>query len=282
MACDHSSRSRQEARSRISVPLQPRGDARELRAALRDGLAGLQYGEGEGLRCVLLGQRPVRSDIENLLLYNIDGSGGRSAAASSISFEQASALDDWEYTYAYHVVPPGTGFAHHTHRRVAAEIRSIAVPDGPRDRLLDRVWLAFKEHGDVRVQTDPVAPLALRLRLAMPHRPRSGIAGFIKGLFDGVVAGLAVDEGSSHGSVNRLAVRCGRSPEEICALLGTAPAPLGATRLLAERGAASVDWHPPDDLLVAGSLRLVAAHAPQMTLEGELLEVDPAVSTPRT
>lgn len=260
-------------RSRTAVRFEACGDALELRAALRSGLEGLRYGPREGLSCVLYGALPARADVENLLLYNIDSSGGRSAGAAQISFEQVPSRGDWPYTYAYRVSPPTTGFAHYAEHRVIARVGPAVVADGSSDRLLDRVWLAVNAQDAVRALAEPRGPLALRLRVALPRRPNRGIAGMIKGIFDGVVAALAVDAGSSTESITRLAARHGFSFDEIAGFLRAGPAPLGATRLLDARGATSVHWRPPDDQLVAGALALVERPAARLTLEGELIEV---------
>jgi hypothetical protein len=238
----------------------------------------LRFLPGEGLSSVLYGERPARADIENLLLYNIDSSGGRFAAAASVHFEQAPPLAGWPFTYAYRVARPEAAFVCYAPTRVVATIGPAAIVDGPPERLLESVCLAVKSADAVRVSAPAGAPLALRLRVALPRRPRSGIGGLVKGVFDGVVAGMAVDAGSSDVSIERLAARCLRPAEEVAGLLRAGAAPLGSARLLMERGPTSVHWYPPDDQLVAGSLSLEPAPAPRLTVEGDLIEVAPSSS----
>jgi hypothetical protein len=247
------------------LPYEPRTPAQlELRSELRERLRRLACRDDEVLHASFFGAKPANADVENLLLYNVDDSGGAFAGAGrGIRFELSPReLPNAAHAFAwlYRPVPRAAGFALWTPGETIAAWPAVAL-----ERPLDRaaVWLSFRTAvgGELRSH-----PGSFGVRVAL--RPGDGGAvappRLVKPLLDGIVAALeAHGDGTTIGAVSdRLAAATGAAPEEIERLLADASAaPLGVVPRLAHLRAGGVQLTPADDRCVAAEVLVDAAAA---------------------
>jgi hypothetical protein len=116
--------------------------------ALRLLVAQLRPTAGEILHATFVGDKPGNSDIENLVLYNIDAS--KMAGRNGIRFEAGAAVPpakdalDYKYYYRYEFQPAAGG------SRQWCEVRELASFDWTDlggfagERKVAQVWLALR------------------------------------------------------------------------------------------------------------------------------------------
>lgn len=229
--------------STAMLSFEPRGWQRDLRTALRAGLADLATGHG------LIGRVWDRDgrcdDLENALMYNIGPGLYRSHLAGGLWFrrEKAPFLGEppaltsgpiaahYEYAHAAaDIFPSNAGLAEATTFEVAIH-RPVTVLS---------VWRA------ARAVLEPLALTGLPLRVGCWVRvPLSFTTSDLKPFLDGVVAALhSADDPST-----RLALEGWGIDAPALDRLATWPAPLGhRTRLIAGT-ATRRNWNPADDRL---------------------------------
>jgi hypothetical protein len=260
-----------------------------LRTEIREGLACLSANPTESLSAVFFGTKPARADVENLVLYNVDGSGGSfaSAARFGVRFELATRappppdLTTYAYAYRYELAPSVKPLEHWRERRTLASWDWVDLGSLTVAKRVEQVWLALRraslEHADAPRATD--APFAVRLTLRPPAGMGATLATLIKPLFDGTICALQAH--TDRSTVADLASRLSRTlhapPQEIQALLtDETRAVLGSARRLLHARGAGVAWAPADDLCHAGEI--LAAHARGSTwqIAGKVTELIPA------
>lgn len=258
---------------------------REIRANLRSRLKKLVAQEGEVLHASYAGPRHAASDVENLLLYNIDmdGVSFRRSAAHGVRFEvapkplrSAPSGADFSCSYAYRIVPANDGFKHWQAGRELVRFANVEI-GGPGGPLLGRTWLAL-HRADAHVASgalEDFTPFAVRLSV----RGEANVShpAMVKSLIDGTVAAF-----QGHGdlaSLGELARRVGRSLEvsadEVRALLERRErAALGVRKQLLWPWRDVVQWNPGDHLCLAGEVSSDGPAAGLM-LSGEITEIAP-------
>jgi len=108
-------------------------DQRELRAELRSRIGRLTAGPNEVLHATFAGPRHPGSDVENLLLYNVDMDGGcfRANAAHGLRFELGQAGIDQapdagsSCSYTYRLSQRDAGFLNWAPVRVLARFEHV-------------------------------------------------------------------------------------------------------------------------------------------------------------
>jgi hypothetical protein len=259
-------------------------DQRRIRSELRSRLSRLVAREGEVLHASFAGPRHPGSDIENILLYNVDMDGGsfRSSARRGVRFEVAPAAlrkppsgAEFDCAYAYRFTSVDNGFAHWKIGRDFARFEGVMINAG-NGSLLSRTWFAL-HRATVQVAGEPnevSAPFAVRLSVRGLDASSPAV---VKSLVDGVVAGLQVhgDESSLGEVSRRVGVSLGLEPQEIARLLTRRErAVLGVRGKLLWPWRDVVQWNPGDDLCLAGQL-LSDEAATQPTVSGSVSEIKP-------
>lgn len=260
-------------------------DQRRARSELRSRLSRLVAKEGEVLQASYAGPRHPGSDVENLLLYNVDMNGAcfRRCATHGVRFEVASGglrepalRAGFSCAYAYRLVPANRDFEHWKVRRELARFDGVSVPAAP-GSLLGRTWLAL--HGaepDLAPKPiEPAIPFAVRLTVHGADAPVSSPT-VVKSLIDGTVAAF-----QAHGDpltrdeiAYRIADSLGVGRRDAAHLL-TRPerAVLGVRPRLAWPWRDGVQWNPGDDFCLAGEV-LAAAGSEQWVLSGRVVEIE--------
>jgi hypothetical protein len=259
------------------VPFEATGVDRELRSALRAALDGLDVGPDGVLSATYWGDRHRRSDIENVVLYNVDDTGRRFGSGRGIRFEHATGRRpdpdgrSWPCSYGYRLAPVG-GYGSWSAVEVLAEWSAVTVAVGPGRPSVAGTWLALRQARLSESRTVGAGPVALELQVGAPAGVR--LPPLVKPLIDGVVSALATDDGSPQEAVGRLARALGLDVGIARDLLTVPNAPFGRHRLLALRGA-GLQWQPPDDLLVAGEVLRSTGRGTDVTVAGRLVAVRP-------
>jgi hypothetical protein len=175
-------------------------ELRELRVQLRAQLRRLTLARGEVLHAVFAGAKAPGSDVENVLLYNVDDSGGAFAAArDGLRFELATPPlrrppEDVvaSATYLYHPMPPtGKPFVQWRPGRALASFEAVDLGAFPAAKRLEQIWLAIHRHGQVATDEQPFgpAPFGVRLTISAPGASPA-VAPLVKPVIDGVVCAL--------------------------------------------------------------------------------------------
>lgn len=278
--------------SNTYIPFEPlTDDQRAAREALRLRVRSLAAAPDEILHARYAGPRPANMDVENLVLYNIDGTAGgcfQPGTRHGVRFEMAEALHSdppsgrrYAHSYQYGLTSPGSSLSHWRRVRPLASFSAADLGDFKSAKRLEQVWFAIH---DVTVATvgarmAPTERFAVFLTLSHPSTKSGGAnPELVKALVDGTVA--AFQSHSDFASVDEIAARLapitGQPASRIKqALLDDSRAVLGADTLVYLRGT-GVQWNPADHLCVAGQVQMVGQHVPgtTWTLSGEIHAVE--------
>lgn len=256
----------------------------QARARLRTALAGLTAGPGEVLHAWYSGPRPPNSDVENLVLYNID-SGGSSvirASTSGVRFELDSRRPDRgaRCLYRYRVVStedpliswqPGPCLA----RFAGAELGAFLS-----EHRLAQTWMAVhgaaaETHG---LPSASEGPFGIYLDLEAPPSARPGVRPeLLKALIDGVVSAFQahLDKTTVLDMASRIANEINVDPYDVTTrLLASDRAVLGSRHSLVHSRGKGVQWNPSDHLCVAG--QVLRHPGDRWRLSGEIYLLAPA------
>lgn len=259
----------------------------KLRDEIRTRLRRLKPKPDEVLHATFLGTKHPAADVENLVLYYIDDSGGvfASAARFGLRFELGARTPvspsgkDYSYGYRYGLVPRSAGFRHWCPGRQLAAWDWLELGGLSGPKKLEQVWLAMARTAvDVASPVRSVeTPFALRLVLRPPRGKPALVAALVKGLLDGIVCAFQAQTDRTNISelANRISKTVVRHPDEIEALLlNQEKAVLGSVPRLVHLRGEGVIWAPADDLCVACEL-IVESRASVSTwqMKGEILEV---------
>jgi hypothetical protein len=259
------------------------------RAELRRRVRLLHAGDGEILDASYAGPKPTNADVENLVLYNIDTSGGcfRPGASHGVSFEMAPGarhaplLGDFACSYRYRLVRPGSELACWRTERTLADFADADLRHFPAVRRLEQVWLAIHRAKAVVAGQRIAAgtPFAVFLTLAHPRAmPVAADPELVKALIDGAVAAFQAhgDRATLSEVAHRVATATELAAGTVVAMLADDHrAVLGVPGKLAHLRGSGVQWNPGDRVSMAGQVTCERADQNTWTLAGEIRELRP-------
>lgn len=238
-------------------------DQREARAILRGALARLSAESGQVLHAWFAGPKPPNSDVENLVLYNVDAGGASliDACCFGVRFE----LDSQNYEsgascrYRYRLVPSTEPLS--SWRLGPRLVRFVGVDlgeFGPRHRLA-KTWMAIHNApAEVEQQLTPIdGAFGVFLDLEAPASVSGIKPELVKPLVDGVICAFQahLDESTVTDMASRIANDIQAAQEKVSKyLLAADRAVLGARLRLVHQRGAGVQWSPSDHLCVAGQV----------------------------
>jgi hypothetical protein len=259
-------------------------DQKRIQTELRSRIRKLDPKPGEILHASYAGPRHPASDVENVLLYNVDMNGGcfRHCAKSGVCFELAPGAlreppspRELRCSYAYRLVRAERGFVHWRVARELVRFSEVTVNAGP-EHLLAQVWRALHQ-ADVEVTDAPKAqeaPFGITLRVASP----SGSVAWptiVKKLLDGVIAAFQAhgDRASLDVPASRVAKSLGVPDDEVSRWLSSRErAVLGVAQKLLWPWRNGVQWNPADHLCLAGEV-LDSGQSDEWVLSGQISEI---------
>lgn len=267
-------------------------DQRAARAALREQVRSLAAEPGEILHASFAGFTPVEADVENLVLYNIDGAAGgcfQPGAQHGVRTEMANALHGkapsgrpHACSYEYGLTSPDSCFVHWRPTRPMARFTDADLGEFPSAKRLEQVWFAIHHAKDVHADEPPIVAserFAVRLTLNYPCSQTAGAnPGLVKALIDGTVAAFQChrDRTSVDEIGSRLARITGKPTHLIKQLLlDGSHAVLGAADRLVYLRGAGVQWNPADHLAVAAQVVCRQVPETKWSLAGEIHAVEP-------
>ena len=260
------------------------------RDALRRRVRSLAAPPGEILAASFAGAKPANMDVENLLLYNIDGTASgcfQPGTRHGMRFELAAGPRrgppsgrHFACSYQYRLISPDSDLSYWRPVRQLARFTGADLGRFPSSKRLEQVWLAI-HHATAEIAGPPAAPatpFAVFLALGYPRTKTVGAGPeLVKALIDGAVAAFQAhgDQASAAVIAARLAIVIGQPAGLIAqALLDDGRAVLGVTdRLVYSRGT-SVQWNPADHLCMAGQVLCQEAPGDRWALSGEIHAIE--------
>jgi hypothetical protein len=255
------------------------------RAELRKRLRSLIANPHQILAAAFSGPRPANSDVENVLLYNID-TGGRCFAASAINgvrFELASprrpserAKRAFACLYEYRLINPGDESRNWKHDRELAAFNNISLGKFPSGKRLAQVWFALRTSAGRTTSgsTRPGESYGVYLALGVPATASCRVAPeLVKPLIDGTVSAFQFDAAGQPDEVAaRIGESLGQSPSTVRKLLVSEEmAALGPANPLVRLFGKGVQWNPSDHLCVFGQIVLGVSQGTDYTLPGRVV-----------
>lgn len=263
-----------------TLPFEPkRPEQLEFRSELRRRLRRLVTREDEALQATFFGAKPARADVENLLLYNVDESGGCFVGGQQrIRFELGPPGMELARPagYVYRPVPIDAGFAAWNEERTIARWEAVDLATAP--TTVAPLWLALRTT-PVELGEAYTGDFGIRVELSHPAEARASAVKLVKPLFDAVVVALqAQRDAEAAAEVSQiLAEALDRSLAETAQLLLTTDrAVLGVAESIVHARGTGVQWAPCDDRCIAGEVRL--RESAEATWR---LDVDVVALTPR-
>jgi hypothetical protein len=271
------------------IPFEPKvAWQKDLRSEIRSSCRLLEPPPGQLLRATFHGPMPRDSDVENLLLYNIDNTfqSFKLAGRHGIRFEYGGevpppvsngALYRFGFRYAFEPRDDELVTAWKQGRMLASfgwtDLGAFA-----RDNKLAQVWLALARC-DVEPffpAVEPDAKFAVRVQVRPPRGKDWVLGKLVKPIVDGVICAFQAhtDTEDLTEIVERLAKGLPVYPEDLrrylrdeCrAVLRTVP------RLFRLHGA-SVKGNPSDDLCLAGELLPADPINDRWAIKGRIVEI---------
>jgi hypothetical protein len=259
------------------------------REALRRAVRSLAAGPDEILHASYAGPKPANMDVENLVLYNIDGTASgcfQDGVRHGTRFEIAGELHGnppsgrrFARSYQYGLTTPDSDLSHWRRGRPLASLAEADLGGFKSAKRLEQVWFAIHqaEVEPIGQRISPTERFAVFLTLSHPDTKSVGAnAELVKALIDGAVAAFQVHDDIE--SVDEIAARLARilgKPADLIKqmLLDAMRAVLGPDRLVYLRGA-GVQWNPADHLCVAGQVLCRPVAGTAWTLSGEIHAVE--------
>jgi hypothetical protein len=256
----------------------------KLRAEILDRVGQLVAARGEVLHATFFGPLPPRTDVENLLFYNF----GSFASASrfGIRFELGGEVPlgpeggQYGFGYRYELAPRAGAYARWSDGRALASFDWVELDAFGGEKICEQVWLTLAR-APIAVADPPRAssmPFSARFELRPPMGRTRGLAGLVKGIFDGAICAFQAhtDPSDLPELAARAATNVRATPEEIASLLMRRDrAVLGAVPRLLHRRGSSVQWSPADDFCVAGDLLAAQPSGACWAIKGEIIEIAP-------
>jgi hypothetical protein len=264
---------------------------RDARDELRERLRSLVAAPGEILHASYAGDKPANMDIENLLLYNIEGAGCFSSSMQhGVCFEfasdpigGASPQDGHPCAYRYRLIPADSELDHWRKVRRLVTFTDVDLGLFPATGRLAQTWLALHRSFTTLVESNvtSVEPFGVFLTLKVPS-VGAGTSGaeLVKSLIDGVVAAFQAhgDQATVGAVAKRLGDAMREEPVRIAELLlDQTRAALGVVDQLVWKRGAGVQWNPGDHMCVVGQLLHNEAEGHDWRLSGELWLLEPVV-----
>ena len=255
----------------------------QAREELRTALAGLTAGPGEILNAWYSGSRPPNSDVENLVLYNIDSGGASFIRASTLGvrFELGSRSPDRgaRCLYRYRVLPTEESLTSWQLGPFLARFACAELGAFPSHHRLAQTWMAV-HNTPAETHGKPIpseGQFGVFLDLEAPPSARPGVRPkLLKALVDGVVSAFQghLDEATVRGLASRIANGINVDPNDVTAkLLASGRAVLGSRHLLVHSRGEGVQWNPSDHLCVAG--QVLSHPGDRWRLSGEIYLLTP-------
>jgi hypothetical protein len=262
---------------------------RAARDELRGRLRSLVAAPGEILHASFAGPKPGNMDVENLLLYNIEGAGCFSQSVKhGVRFELASGTrlerspeGGCLSEYLYRLIHADRELDCWRKSRRLVTFTNVSLGRFPATGRHAQTRLGLRRSGAAFVESSIAAaePFGVFLTLRVPPGGR-GTPGavLVKSLIDGVVAAF-----QAHGdllTVRQVAERLGRAIGEEPAHVAEMPldqrqAALGVVDQLVRARAGGVQWNPGDHMCVAGQVLRDEARGRDWRLSGELRRLEP-------
>jgi len=259
----------------------------ELRDEIRSRCQLLRPSAGQTLSATFFGAVPPRSDVENLVLYNIDDTfkSFKQAGCNGVRFEHGAEVplpapsgEAYPFCFRYALAPrPGT-FIGWDQGRTLASFDWTNLGEFARENKLAQVWLALAR-SDVEPSFPVVAPEA-KFAVQVEVRPPVGkewvLGKLVKPIFDGVICAFQAHTNTK--DLTEITVRLAKDlpvyPEDLrrylrdqCrAVLGSVP------RLFLVHGA-GVKGNPSDDLCMAGELLPAEPADDRWAIKGKIVEL---------
>ncbi|WP_328352733.1 hypothetical protein OG976_20305 [Mycobacterium sp. NBC_00419] len=234
------------------------------------------------LHATFFGVKPLKADVENLMLYNIDSF--KSAGRNGIRFEYGHGVPparsggDYPFCYRYALAQCSGTFDHWQPSRTLASFDWIDLGEFAGEKKLPQVWLALSR-GQVEVADracPPEAPFAVRIQIRPPLGRQPVLGNLVKGVFDGVISAFQAHTDTTvlPDAAARIATVIPAEPAEIeNHLLDQHRAVLGVSPRLASPYREGVKWDPADHRCVAGELLAADPIGPRWAIRGEVIEL---------
>lgn len=257
---------------------------KELRAEILARSGQLDPSTGQVLHATFFGSKPVSTDVENLLLFNV----GSFAVAgrNGIRFEYGAGVPQapdgaqYRYCYRYALAPRSGAFAAWQQGRTLVSFDWTDLDAFNGDKKLAQVWLALARERARAEVADPArapeTPFVVTVQLRPPRGRQPVWGNLVKGVVDGVVCAFHAhtDVAVLPEVVRRLAATLPADPVEIEKhLLDQGRAVLGVVSRLVYPYGAGVKWDPADNLCVAGELLPVNPVDRRWAIRGEIVEL---------
>jgi hypothetical protein len=235
-----------------AISNEPTDYMREARDTLRNALRKLSAQENEIVEAQFSGDA-AKSDVENLLFYNLRPGTFENCAATGLRFSQShKTLHDapagMKCRYVYRLTSRKS-----TKRKPIVSLE-FSLPRFNSSSKVHEIWCAAKQ-GSASAPNSGVHSGPFDLRVKVTGNVQTNAASLVKRLFDGIISSLHFDPGPDEEAIKRLSTACSERPCKIRAMLGcNATAILGQKDTLVSPTSKYVKWSPADDRCAAGEL----------------------------
>jgi hypothetical protein len=264
----------------------------ELRNEIRNRCQLLKPSAGQTLNATFSGAVPPRSDVENLVLYNIDDTSKsfKQAGCNGVRFEHGAEVPPpapkgatYPFCFRYALAPRPDTFIGWEQGRTLASFDWTDLGEFAGENRLAQVWLALAR-GDVELFFPVVAPDA-KFAVKVEVRPPAGkewvLGKMVKPIFDGAICAFQAHTNTKDLTeiAERLAKDLPVYPEDLrrhlsdqCrAVLGSVP------RLFFLHGA-GVKGNPSDDHCMAGELLPAEPADDRWAIKGKIFQLSRRIS----
>jgi len=269
------------------IPFEPKvAWQKDLRSEIRSRCELLEPSAGEILDAAFFGPMPDRSDVENLVLFNIDDSANsfKQAGRNGIRFSYGGAVPPSAPSGGSYLNCYRYAFTQRARTLASFEHDWIDLGDFDGDKKLAQVWLALAHGfntGTVRIFPPRIGPdteFAVKIEIRSPHGEKWVLGKLVKPIVDGVISAFHAHTDATDLSeiVGRLANQLRADPVIIQdylldrrrAILGDVP------RLVYLRGV-GVQWNPSDHLCTVGELSAAPADPidDRWAIRGRIVEI---------
>ena len=260
------------------------------RDALRRRVRSLAAPPGEILAASFAGAKPANMDVENLLLYNIDGTASgcfQPGTRHGMRFELAAGPRrgppsglHFACSYQYRLISPDSDLSYWRPVRQLARFTGADLGRFPSSKRLEQVWLAI-HHATAEIAGSAAGPRNTVRRLPRPRlsayqdrrsRPRAGQSSHRRcrcRLPGPRRPGVGRRDRRPAGHCHRAASGADRTG----VARRRARGPRHTDRLVYPRGT-SVQWNPADHLCMAGQVLCQEAPGDRWALSGEIHAIE--------
>jgi hypothetical protein len=259
----------------------------ELRDEIRSRCQLLRPSAGQMLNATFFGAVPPRSDVENLVLYNIDDTfkSFKQAGCNGVRFEHGAEVpppapsgETYPFCFRYALAPRPDTFIGWDQGRTLASFDWTDLGGFAGDNKLAQVWLALAR-SDVEPFFPAVAPeakFAVRVEVRPPRAKEWTLGKLMKPVFDGVICAFQAHTDLSvlPEVLPLLAKQLQADPEEIRGyLLDQRQAVLGTVKGLVAPFRAGVKWYPSDHWCVAGELLAAESTDDRWAIKAKIVDL---------